>query len=283
LRLGSHLVRDHRTVGLSGRRPYAAGFAASRPRPRLNKEGLEPRELRAGGSTAAGGVVDYRLDKVACVIDIVGCWLDCGCCDGEYTVALRARGAQLAIGLDIDEKRVAGARDRWSERAGVEFVAGEAEALPFQDQTFDGVLLNEVLEHVSDQDQTLAQLWRVLTPGGVLALFSPNRWFPFEGHGMIVGSRNFPSPVPLLPWLPRSISLPLMKARNYWPYELRRLLVHANFEIVHVGFAFPLFGHYPWLPRWTIERYLSALPRIERLPLVRRVGVSTFLLARRPQ
>jgi ubiquinone/menaquinone biosynthesis C-methylase UbiE len=248
----------------------------------VGRDRFEPREIRPGGSTAAGGVVDYRLDKVAGLVQIRGCWLDCGCCDGEYTAALRERGADLVIGTDVDSVRVARARGRWSDRAGVEFDVATAESLPFDDRHFDGVLLNEVLEHVVDQEAALRELRRVLAPGGVLVVFSPNRWFPFEGHGMIVGSRNFGSPVPLLPWLPRRLSLPVMKARNYWPHELRRLVAAAGFEIAHVGFAFPLFGHYRWLPAWAIRRYLSLLPRLERLPAVRRFGVSTLVLARRP-
>jgi SAM-dependent methyltransferase len=243
---------------------------------------LEPGEIRPGGSTAAGGVAEYRLDKLIKLIGISGEWLDCGCCDGEYTVGLRERGAQHVIGSDIAEDRVARARERWQGRDGIEFLTAEAESLPFADGRFNGVLLNEVLEHVVDQQRSLAEMRRVLASGGHLAVFSPNRWFPFEGHGMIFRGKNFGSPVPILPWMPRSLSLPLMKARNYWPYELRGLVAGAGFEIVHVGFAFPLFGHYPWLPRATIDAYLRELPRIERLPLVRRLGVSTLVVGRRP-
>jgi ubiquinone/menaquinone biosynthesis C-methylase UbiE len=242
---------------------------------------LEPGEIRPGGSTAAGGVAEYRLDKLSRLVGIAGEWLDCGCCDGEYTVALRERGAAHVVGSDIAADRVQAARERWRGRDGVEFLAAEAESLPFADGRFTGVLLNEVLEHVADQQRSLAEMRRVLAPGGHLALFSPNRWFPFEGHGMIVGRKNFGSPVPIVPWLPRSLSLPLMKARNYWPYEQRGLVAAAGFEIVHVGFAFPLFGHYPWLPRTTIDSYLRALPRIEQMPVLRRFGVSTLVVGRR--
>ncbi len=243
---------------------------------------LEPGMIGPGGSTAAGGVLDYRLDKVARRTEIDGRWLDCGCCDGDYTVGLRDRGAELAVGTDIDAERVEHARDRWEGRAGVEFVAAGAERLPFPDGQFRGVLVNEVLEHVGDQEQTLGELRRVLAPEGRLIVFGPNRWFPFEGHGMAVGSHDVNVPVALLPWLPRRLSLPLMRARNYWPYELRGLVAGAGFEVLHDGFAFPRFGHYPWLPQSMIERYLRALPVIERLPVVRRFGVSIFVVARRP-
>lgn len=253
----------------------------SRAAGRIDADRFEPSEIRPGRSTAAGGVVDYRLNKLAELVRIEGHWLDCGCCDGEYTVGLHERGAEQVTGSDVDSLRIAVAEQRWSDTPGVRFMVAMAESLPFPDRHFDGVLLNEVLEHVADQRAALRELLRVLVPGGMLALFSPNRWFPFEGHGMIIGSKNFSGPVPLLPWLPRRLSLRVMKARNYWPGELRSLVGDAGFEVVQTGFAFPLFGHYPWMPRRAIERYLESLERIERTPIVRRFGVSTFVLARR--
>lgn len=59
-------------------------------------------------------------------------------------------------------------------------------SLAFRDVSFDGVFLNEVLEHVRDETKTLRELHRVLRPRGYLALMSPNHWFPFEGHGVRV-------------------------------------------------------------------------------------------------
>src|SRR4051812_45501937 len=56
--------------------------------------------------------------------------------------------------------------------------------LRFEDQSFDGVLLNEVLEHIADEAASSSEIRRVLRPYGFLAAISPNRWFPFEGHGM---------------------------------------------------------------------------------------------------
>ena len=241
---------------------------------------FEPHEIRPGGSTAAGGVVQYRLDKVARVAALKGRWLDCGCCDGDYTVSLLKHGVDTATGTDIDPDRIRSAKRRWPG-VNAEFLAAAAESLPFPDQHFDGVLLNEVLEHVQDQEHTLAELRRVLAPGGLLVVFSPNRWLPFEGHGMVVGAHNIGSPVPLLPWLPRRLTLPVMKARNYWPHELQTLVAHAGLEVFHLDFALPLFSHYRWLPESAIRHYQANLPRLERSPLFRRFGVSTLVIARR--
>lgn len=56
--------------------------------------------------------------------------------------------------------------------AGVD-VVGAAERLPLRDECFDGVVLMAVLEHVHDAEQTLAEAWRVLKPGGALLVDVP--------------------------------------------------------------------------------------------------------------
>jgi SAM-dependent methyltransferase len=240
-----------------------------------------PRFLEPGSHTAVGRIVAYRLDKLAARGLIRGVWLDCGCAEGGYTVALAERGADRVVGIDVNEKDIRRAEAR-EHASSVSFRPASAEALPFADASFDGVLLNEVLEHVADEEQTLREIRRVLRPGGHLALFSPNRWFPFEGHGVRIDSRrSLDVPVPLLPWLPARLTRRVMRARNYWPHELRRLVRKQGFEVVEVAWALPLFEVYRWLPRALVERYWRMLPRLERTPGVRRVGVSTLILARR--
>ncbi|BBX20095.1 SAM-dependent methyltransferase [Mycolicibacterium duvalii] len=241
---------------------------------------FEPCEIRPGGSTATGGVVDYRLGIIARYCRISGRWLDCGSCDGEYTAGLEEHGAHTVVGVEADPGRTEAARGRWASRPGVEFIAASAEALPYPDGHFDGILLNEVLEHVADQECVLRELRRVLAPGGVLVVFSPNRWFPFEGHGIRLGGWNVSSPVPFVPWLPRQLSLRVMKARNYWPRELRALIAAAGFDVVDVSYAWPLLSHYPWIPGRLVPRYRALIPRLQRSKLVRRFGVSTVVIAR---
>jgi SAM-dependent methyltransferase len=82
------------------------------------------------------------------------------------------------------------------------FLCAQAKVVPLPDADFDGMLLNEVLDHVANDEATLSELLRVLRPGGHLALFSPNGCFPIEGHGLNLNDRrSFGHPVPLIPWL----------------------------------------------------------------------------------
>lgn len=238
------------------------------------RERLEP-----GLSTATGTNVEYRLGKLQARGLLKGLWLDCGCADGGYSVALRERGADRVVGFDIEQDRVAQATKLRSDTEDLSFCCGFSEALPFRDDSFDGVFLNEVLEHVVDEGATLAEIRRVLRPGGRLVLMSPNRWFPFEGHGATIGRWSTGAPVPLLPWLPTGLSKRWVKARNYWPYEMRNLVRKAGFHIVSSESIFPVLEVYPWLPQGLIRVYRRIVPTLEKLPFIRRFGVSTFVLA----
>jgi len=53
---------------------------------------------------------------------------------------------------------------------------GDLLALPFSDSTFDGIVLTEVLEHCTDPKAAVAEVFRVLKPGGLLLVTSPYIW-----------------------------------------------------------------------------------------------------------
>src|SRR6185295_15840006 len=81
---------------------------------------------------------------------------------------------------------------------------GDLNAIPFPDEFFDAVLLNEVLEHVPNERTVLLEIHRVLRRSGRLFVFSPNRWFPFETHGAELKMNGYKIPpyVPLIPYIP---------------------------------------------------------------------------------
>ena len=266
----------------SGNRPEAGRQYS------LSRAGTAPRYPHPGGSTAVGSNLSYRLGKLNDLGLLKGVWLDCGCAEGSYTEALVAWGADKAIGVDPEPSRIDEAiarklaNDNLSNRQpdAVQYHCC-AEDFPLPDASVDGALLNEVLEHVGDEMATLREIWRVLRPGGHLVVMSPNRWFPFEGHGMSFLGRNFAFPIPLLPWLPSSWSSQVMAARNYWPSELRNIVAAAGFHIVKVDYVLPVFEVHRWLPESVSSTYRRLIPRIEKTPL-RKFGVSTFVLAIRP-
>jgi SAM-dependent methyltransferase len=241
----------------------------------------DPRFPSPGGHTAHGPVVGYRLGKLQARGILHGAWLDCGCAQGYYAAALAERGATSVVGVDAIDRLIAEAKEL-PHPPSVTFQIARAEELPFPDKSFDGVLLNEVLEHVTDEEATLGEVARVLRPGGHLALFSPNRWFPFEGHGLRTKRDRLAvrRPVPLMPWLPARLTKRFATARNYWPHELRQLVMGAGLEIVISGWALPQFEQYPWMPERAIRQFRRNILRIERSPVARFAAVSTFIVAR---
>lgn len=95
--------------------------------------------------------------------------IDVGCGGGRYTVAWRLLGAGKALGYDISATGIADARRRVdsSEIDNVNFQEGNVLSLPFADNSFDIVYSNGVLHHTTDWQKGVAELVRILKPGGM--------------------------------------------------------------------------------------------------------------------
>jgi 2-polyprenyl-3-methyl-5-hydroxy-6-metoxy-1,4-benzoquinol methylase len=92
-----------------------------------------------------------------------------------YGSALLAQAARSVTGVDIDAQTVEHARAQYAQHANLQFREGTCAAIPLPDQSVDVVVSFETLEHHDQHEEMMAEVKRVLTPGGVLLISSPNR------------------------------------------------------------------------------------------------------------
>jgi ubiquinone/menaquinone biosynthesis C-methylase UbiE len=101
--------------------------------------------------------------------------LDAGCGSGYGTAELA--NAATIVGIDISADAVAHARREFS-KPGVHFIQGACQSLPFADASFDLLVAFEVIEHLEEWRQMLAEAHRVLRTSGVLLVSTPNKaWY----------------------------------------------------------------------------------------------------------
>jgi SAM-dependent methyltransferase len=157
----------------------------------------------------AGGVVEWLAPQAGERI------LDLGCGDGQLTARLAATGAVMT-GADASPAMVEAARAR-----GIAADHAQAEQLPYPDGAFDAVFSNAALHWVRGQDAMLAQVHRVLRPGGRFVA-------EMGGHGNIAAIR-----VAFLAVLARHCHSEAEDGVNYYPTPdaYRRRLERQGFTV----------------------------------------------------
>jgi ubiquinone/menaquinone biosynthesis C-methylase UbiE len=111
--------------------------------------------------------------------------LDLGCGAGRHAFEAYRRGARV-IAADLDLKELAGVSDMFAAMraegetgppAQAAAITADATRLPFADDSFDAVIVAEILEHVPNDAAALKEIARVLRPGGAIAVTVP-AWLP---------------------------------------------------------------------------------------------------------
>jgi ubiquinone/menaquinone biosynthesis C-methylase UbiE len=122
--------------------------------------------------------------------------LEVGCGTAALAAAMARRGASV-VASDVSLRWLVLAQKRLAdEAAAVELVACAAESLPFPDEGFDVVAASDVVEHVESADRFVVECARVLRPGGLLFLATPNRYsLGLEPHVRLWGVGLLPRPL----------------------------------------------------------------------------------------
>jgi SAM-dependent methyltransferase len=216
---------------------------------------------------------DRRLSLILRHVPLEHAWiLDIGCGIGTYVRKLQ-QIAERAYGIDIDPARVR------QGHTGTLAVA-VSEQLPFRTGALDAVLLNEVIEHVRDDKETLREACRVVRPGGHVVIYAPNRLYPFETHGVYLGKRFVFGNIPFVNYLPDALRHRLVPhARAYTRGDMRRLISGLPADLVLHTQVYPGFDNIAARRRWLGSLLRAVFYRLEGAPL-RAFGLSHFVVLR---
>jgi SAM-dependent methyltransferase len=168
-------------------------------------------------------------------------FLDAGAGFGRHAYQAAREGATV-VALDWAQEEMEGTRAMFggmiearevpaSSFGGV--LRGDATRLPFPDNTFDCVVTSEVLEHIQNDVNAISELYRVLKPGGSLAVTVPT-WFPEKINWMLSDEYH----------APKSVG---GHVRIYSATELKAKLRTAGFTVRDSHHAHALHSPYWWL------------------------------------
>ena len=216
---------------------------------------------RAGEDRRLHMILEAAGERTAGVI------LENGCGVGMYVADLAPRVDQI-IGLEFDYERAREAGQAAQQIPNATILCAAGEALPFPDSYFRLILSHEVLEHVQDDRASVLDMLRTLQPGGRIALFVPNRGYPFETHGIYWHGRYRFGNVPLVNYLPRSLRDRLAPhVRIYSRRDLERLFAGLPVRFVKRTVIFGAYDNI--IARWPRigKRLRALLQMLEKTPL----------------
>jgi ubiquinone/menaquinone biosynthesis C-methylase UbiE len=165
---------------------------------------------RAGWTTKEAAAYDSLAGRVTArcadaLLDAVGAGpgthlLDVATGPGYVAARAAERGAE-PVGVDFSERMLEYARSR---TPGVEFVHGDATALPFEDASFDAVVAAFLLLHLGTPEHAVAEAARVLRPGGRAAFSvwdepARGRWLGVLFEAVVAAGAHPPTEVPAGP------------------------------------------------------------------------------------
>ena len=116
--------------------------------------------------------------------------LDAGCGVGEDARAVADLAGARVVGIDLNVRMAAEARSRSAGRGGLDFAAGDAARLPFAAATFDAAWVKRTLMHVPDPAAAVAELARVVRPGGTIVAVEPDLEVVLVDSGLAATTRR---------------------------------------------------------------------------------------------
>ena len=168
--------------------------------------------------------------------------LDLGCGIGFFSNLCDSLGAKTTA-MDYADSMVKMSKQRYSQKFPI--IQGETKRLPFKDNSFDGILALDVLEHLYHIESTLKEMHRVLKPKGFAIITTDKRGFSFGSFPRQIAKKMFMLfPIMLqnnikkiLPHN-RYLTPHCLHVKEYRFLELLKLLRLNNFSLEYVD-TFP--------------------------------------------
>lgn len=208
--------------------------------------------------------------------------LDVGCGEGGKTLYFLSLGAKSVTGIDAVRsygEKASALAEKLGFSGGYSFVTGDATSLPFDDRSFDAVMMNDFFEHVGNPEKALSEAMRVLRPGGRLYINFPPYYHPYGAHlsdaisipwvHMLYGEKTligaYEALTEPLPDRERRLSLKISVSENgekHISYINKMTLKKAKRIIAESGIK-PVYKRFIPLRRWLAP--LAVLPGLREM------------------
>ena len=195
--------------------------------------------------------------------------LEIGAGAGALTLAVLAASPEVRLTVtDVSPRSLEALKERAVQYTNLQYEVQDGVALTYAAQSFDAVIGNSILHHLSPQ-RCLGELFRVLRPGGSLLFFEPNQLNPQVAFEKTLGRLLMADVIQVSP-----------TERTFARWTYARYLRSSGFGSVRVK---PFDFLHPSTPRMVIG-LVDALGRcVEHVPLLREVSGSLLLQAKRPE
>lgn len=200
-------------------RPVPADLYKAYPAGYYTLEGRHTSRRSSIISRLKSFVIKHRLQIFEPIFKGSASILEVGCGDGSLLLDLRHRHPQLGLtGMDFSVS--AETKDQFKKH-GVELILCRVEDAILKPETFDLIIMNQLIEHVADPVAVMTALVRSLKPGGRISIETPNR----SGYDRRFFSRSFWGGY----YFPRHLHL-------FDKHGMNRLFAQCNLTQVHQGY-----------------------------------------------
>jgi SAM-dependent methyltransferase len=205
--------------------------------------------------------------------------LSVGCAFGAELQVLKKRGF-FTVGLDPERRFLLVGKTRSNAD---DFIQAIGESIPLRDDSFDLVVLFEVLEHVMKPDVVLKEISSVLKTNGILFLTVPNRFYPVETHGIQICQKQISNlmgiGIPFFSLAPNFLRRRFERARVYSDAQLVSLLRRNRFEPFIIEHLMPSLDI---VQQTSLTRAIrQVLHSLSKIPLAKKLGPNVMVISKK--